>query len=61
MNENIPYFLTWQHMVLQAQELTEKMPELELSINSLGFLNMEDLSGTLAFLKHKYSKKILGH
>jgi len=44
-------FILWQQLVIQAQELALKMPEMGLNPDVMPMLPLENLRGVLAFLR----------
>jgi len=57
-NSNDTYhYLVWQQLVIQAQELALKLPEMGLNPDKLIHLSIMDLIGVLAFLKRSYADK----
>jgi len=44
-------FILWQQLVVQAQELALKMPEMGLNPDDMPMLPLEKLRGILAFLR----------
>mgnify|MGYP000461419313 CR=1 FL=1 len=51
------HYLVWQQLVIQAQELALKLPEMGLNPDKLIHLPIMDLIGVLAFLKRSYADK----
>jgi hypothetical protein len=55
---NINDFLAWQHILMQAQVLASRLPEIGLSPDKLTSLPLNELVGVLAFLKRSYAEKL---
>lgn len=55
--DNTYQFIVWQRLVIQAQELALKMPELGLNIDDLPTLPFDEVISILAFLKRLYAER----
>jgi len=59
MNDDItPVMVVWQQILEQAQSLAARLPEIGLNPDRLALLPLDDLVGTLAYLKRFYAEKV---
>jgi hypothetical protein len=49
----------WQILLQQAQALAARQPDTGLNPDKLALLPLDDLVGTLAFLKRVYAEKVV--
>ena len=48
---NINHLTAWQHLLDQTQSLAARLPDTGLNPDKLAMLPLDDLVGTLAYLK----------
>lgn len=53
---NINHLHHWQPLLLQAQALAARLPDMGLNPEKLALLPLNDLLGVAAFLKRKYAE-----
>jgi len=56
---NINHLTAWQHILIQAQALAARLPEIGLNPDKLALIPLDDLVGVLAFLKRSYAEKVV--
>lgn len=58
MNDDITSgMVVWKQMLTQAQALAARLPETGLNPDKLALLPLDELLGTLAFLKRLYAER----
>jgi len=53
-------FITWQRLVIQTQELALKVQATGINPDDLALLPIDQLTGTLSFLKRKRDEQEAG-
>jgi hypothetical protein len=51
------HFIISQQLVIQAQQMALKMPELGINVDALAYQPLDELTGIIAFLKRRYAEK----
>lgn len=54
---NINHLHLWQPLLLQAQALAARLPDMGLNPDKLALLPLDDLLGVAVFLKRKYAER----
>ena len=54
---NINHLHHWKLLLIQAQALAARLPDMGLNPDKLALLSLDDLLGVAAFLKRKYAER----
>jgi len=58
MNDDItPVMVAWQYILIQTQALAARLPEAGLSPDNLALLPLDELLGTLAYLRRLFAER----